>query len=168
MMQARVLVQLASIAALAACAAPDGEYPSLAIRDSERFAGQMAAAVPEPYIPAPLPEGTLAQVAELERRAFAAHAGFTAEEPAARSRVSAARGSGPGTDAWAQAQVAIAVLEGHRGELMVALADLDRIYVDVSSDGEAIAAVAEARDGIEGLLARENAVITDLLTMVRR
>lgn len=168
MKQARVLVQLACIAALISCAAPAEEYPTLAIRDAERFAGSMAAAQPEPYIPAPLPEGTLAQVAELERRALEAHNGFVNAEPLARRRSAAASGAAQGTESWAQAQVAIADLESQRGLLMIALADLDRIYVDTSNAGEAIAEVAEARDGIQGLLQQENAIISELLTMVNR
>ena len=167
MKQARVLVHLASIAALTACAAPAEDYPSLAIRDAERFVGSMAPAEARTYTPAPLPADTLAQIAELERRALAAHNGFLADEPLARRRSNAARGSSPGSESWAQAQVAIAVLEGHRGDLMIALADLDRIYVDTSSAGAAIAGVEDARDTIAGLLRQENAVISELLATVQ-
>ena len=151
--------------ALSACASvDDGAYPSLAIRDGERMTGSIT---PEPYVPPPPTPASIAGLDGLASEARAAHAAFTAALPAARARVNAARGSGVGSEAWAVAQVAVADLESQRSRAMIALADLDRIYVQVSSDGEAIAPVEDVRGPIAELIAQENAIIDDLLAALR-
>lgn len=130
--------------------------------------GEMAAAEPLPYVPAALPLERARRIAVLEQQARAAHARFLEDVPAARSRSNVARAAAPGSEAWAQAQVAIANLEGHRAELMIALADLDAAYVETSNAGETIAEVAAARDAVGALLDAENAVIADMLALVAR
>ena len=164
MMQARFPALMTAVLALSACASADDTYPSLAIRDGERMTGTIA---PEPYVPPPPTPSTIAGLEELAAQARAAHADFMAALPAARSRVNAARGSGVGSEAWAVAQVAVADLESDRSRAMIALADLDRIYVAVSTDGEAIAPVEDVRGPIAALVEQENAAIAELLAALR-
>lgn len=167
MMQPRFLGQLIFFALLGACASASEDYPSLAMRDSERITGTMAVAEPASYEPAPTAQTALESLAVLNQQARAAHAEFVAAAPAASRTAQAARNAGVGTQAWSDAQVAIAELESQRGQLLIALADLDRIYVSTSNAGEAIAPVAEVRNDIAALAEEENAVISELLQLVR-
>ena len=164
-LQARLAPVLAITLLAAGCAsAPEGEYPSLMIRDAERVSGGIAV---EPYVPPAPSAGTIASAGEAAARARAAHAEFMAALPAARNRVNAARGGGTGSDAWSAAQVAVANLEGARGEALVALADLDALYVETSNDGQAIAPVQDERAEIVALIEQETAAIDGLLAALR-
>lgn len=149
---------------LAACAStPADGYPSLAIRDAERWSGSIEAPPYEPPAPAP---ATLDTVEEWGERARAAHAEFMAAAPAARSTVLAARGSAPGSNAWSNAQVALGGLEARRSAAMVAMAELDRIYVETSSRGEAIAPVEAVHQQVTALIAQQDALIDELISVV--
>jgi hypothetical protein len=163
-MLARTLAS-AALLSLAACASAPGEYPSLAIRDAERVTGTIAA--PEPYIPPPTPAPVLDRVAQLTGEAASAHAVFLGEAPRARSTVSAARGAGAGSESWAQAQVALAGLEGARSRAMIALADLDRLYVDAAVEAAETERIAAAREEVIGMVEAEDAVIAELAAVLR-
>jgi len=166
MMQARFLALGLSCVALAACASPVEQYPSLAIRDSEQWSGTMAVPDAQPYVPAPPAEATLGQVEQLAAQARSVHSEFLAAAPAARQRANAARGAGTGSDAWSDAQVVIADLEARRSQTMIALADLDRLYIETSTAGEAVASIAVVRDEVVALVDQENALIAELLSTV--
>ena len=105
-------------AAIAGCAAPAEEYPSLAIRDAERVTGTLEPAAPEPYIPPPPPAGVVDRLAGLQ---------------ASRSRA------------------------------MIALADIDRLYVDAALEGTALDSLTAAREQIAGQVEQEDAVVEELL-----
>ncbi|QZH75322.1 MAG: hypothetical protein JY451_01450 [Erythrobacter sp.] len=167
MIQAR-LPLLALLLPLAACASPSAEYPSLAVRDAERWTGTMAAGEAEPYVPVPPGVPTLERAAQLVTEARSLHAEFLAAAPNVRSRVSAAQGASVGSDSWAVAQVAVADLEARRSRVMVALADLDLIYAETSNAGEAIAPVADERDAVAAMVEEESALIADLLARLAR
>ena len=164
-MQPRLLPLLAGLGLLGACAgAAEGDYPSLAIRDVERASGSFE---PAPYVPTYPAATEVASAEGYAAQAREAHRQFLAALPAARARVNAARGSGRGSEAWSVAQVAVAVLEGHRGQAMIALAELDRIYVDAGTEGQETGGVQDVRGPIEALVAEENATIAGLLDALR-
>ncbi|RIV89309.1 hypothetical protein [Aurantiacibacter zhengii] len=164
MVQVSRLFPVAAFVLLAACAAPEGEYPSLAIRDVERVSGSMEVE-PAPPLPAP-PASTLASLDELAAAARAAHQRFGAAESQARRITSSAVGAARGSEAWARAQVAIADLEAQRSQAMIALADLDRIYVEAATSAQATESIAEVRNQVDALVAQEDAVIRSLLDML--
>lgn len=157
------LAFLVPLASLAACAGQSGEFPSLAVRDAERWTGTMEAGAAQPYVPAPVAAPTVERTAQLAAQARSLHAEFLAALPSARSRVSAAQGAGAGSDSWAVAQVALADLEARRSQVMIALADLDLIHADASTAGEAVAPLADQRSAVEAMVAEESALIADLL-----
>ncbi|MBN9507378.1 MAG: hypothetical protein J0I69_15305 [Altererythrobacter sp.] len=152
---------------LAACATPADQYPSLALRDAERATGTLQAAPAEPYVPPPTPPATLGRLAQLAAQGESANQAFLKALPETRSAVAAARGVAPGGEAWARAQVALAGLGAARGEAMIALADLDRIYVDAAVNGEALEPIAAARDSLAGQVEQQDAVITELGAALR-
>ncbi len=160
MIQARLPI-LALLLPLAACASQGGDYPSLAVRDAERWTGTMAAGEAEPYVPVPPGAPTLERAAQLTAEARSIHAEFLAAAPSARSSVSAAQGAG--SDSWAVAQVAVADLEARRSRVMVALADLDLIYANASNAGEATDPVADERNAVAEMVEEESTLIGELL-----
>lgn len=152
---------------LAACASPDGEYPSLALRDAERVSGTLEPAEPAPYVPPPTPAAVLGRLEQLTADAASAHRAFLAQAPAVRSKVSAASGAGEGSDACAQAQVAVAGLQASRSKAMIALADLDRLYVDAGVQGGATDRIGAARDTVAAQVAEQDSTIDGLLRSLR-
>lgn len=152
---------------LAACAAPDGEYPSLALRPAERVSGTLEPAEPAPYVPPATPAAVLGRLEQLTADAAGAHRTFLAEAPAVRSKVSAASGAAEGSDAWAEAQVALAGLQAARSKAMIALADLDRLYVDAAVEAAAIERIGAARDTVAAQVDEQNQTIDGLLRSLR-
>src|SRR6188768_853412 len=162
----RALLLTALGCSLGACMASD-KYPSLAIRDAERAAGTMQPAEPEPYVPPAPPAAVLGRLDQLTGEAASAHQAFLAEAPKARSAVAAARGAGPGADSWARAQVAVAGLESARSRAMIALADLDRLYVDAAVGGEELTRIGAVRDQVAAQVGEQDATIAGLLGELR-
>lgn len=160
-LSATVLALVPAALALGGCASSSGDFPSLAIRDAERVSGTIAAPATPATPPPPAPAAT--ELAGLLAAIREGHDRFTAQAPAAGRAVSAARGAGVGTDAWSLAQVAVANLEAQRSQVMIALADLDRIYASAAIEGADITATAAALAQANALVDQENAEIARLL-----
>lgn len=166
MVQVPRFFPLALFPLIAACASANGEYPSLATRDIERTGGVMEV---EPAPPAsPPPASTLASLDDLAATARAAHAKFLAAAPRARSLAAAANGAALGSERWSVAQVAIADLENKRSEAMIALADLDRIFVNAATSAQATESISAVRGEVDALVAEEDTVIQSLLAGLAR
>jgi hypothetical protein len=153
---------LVIIASLSACkSAEEDGYPSLAIRPAERATGTLQPVTR--YVPPPTPPAVSDRLAQLGAEVAGTHRAFEQAAPAARSAVNAAKGSGLGSEAWSVAQVAIAGLESARSRAMIALADLDRLYVAAATEGGELTRIAAARDAAIGKVEQENATISGLL-----
>lgn len=148
---------------LAGCATPATQFPSLAIRDSERVSGSMAAPATPVATPAPIAPATLAQLERLLATVRSSHTAFTAATPAAQRAVANARGAALGSDSWSAAQVAVAGLESSRSDGMIALGDLDRLFVDAAVAGDEFERLETARMEADRLVAEETAEIDRLL-----
>src|SRR3990167_1161530 len=120
----------------------------------------------EPYVAPATPAAVLAGLDSLTGDAAAAHTAFLAKAGTVTRTVSAARGSGPGSDAWALAQIALAELESERSRAMIALADLDRLYVAAATDGSTLDQIAAARAEVERMVAAETETVDQLLVMI--
>jgi hypothetical protein len=150
----------ALVFALAACSADTKNYPSLARRAVERGSGtETPAPAPSPIAPS---IDQLAQMAAAVTRATQAHVKFGEARPGAQQRVAAGSGSAPGSEAWAIGSVALAGLESTRSAAMIALADLDQLYVAARIEGRDIDAIVRARDEVTGLIAEEDRVLAEL------
>jgi hypothetical protein len=137
---------------LAACAQP-GNFPSLAPRAIE-FAGDE-----EPSRPAAPPVATeaalLSRINELKEQARAGQNAF--EGSLSRTSRAAARAGVSGSESWVAAQQELSRLEADRGPTLAALAALDRLTVERSSQATAetdfqtlLAATEEVRALAEG------------------
>jgi len=151
---------------LAACATPEGEYPSLDIRPAERASGTLQPP-PTPYVPPPTPAPVVGRLEQLAADAASAHRAFLAEAPAARSAVAAASGAELGSDGWARASVAVAGLEGTRSRAMIALADLDRLMVDAAVEGGELERIVAVRNTVTAQVEEQNASIEGLARSLR-
>lgn len=137
------------------------EYPSLAVRDAERVTGTLPP--PPPYVPPPQTQAVTDDLGRLAADVASAQRTFADATPAARNAVNAARGSGPDSETWAIAQVALAGLESARSRAMIALADLDRLYVAAATEGTELSRIAAARDAAVGTVEEQNSTISALL-----
>jgi hypothetical protein len=157
---------------LAGCAADYSTYPSLARRPAERSGGatervsgtsEVVAAAPAPLPPAPPPSPDLiARLGQLSDQAQAAHSEFSSRSGEAQRLVSANAGAAIGGEGWAQASVALAGLETTRSQAMIALADLDALYVAESVAGSDVTAIAATRDRVIGWIGEEDQVLAQL------
>ena len=157
---------LSSMLALSACATPRGKYPDLAIRPEERISGSMEPVAAEPYIPPKTGADVLSNIVSLRQSAQQAHAKFTAATPRARSAANAARNSHQGSEKWAVAQIALSELESSRSDAMIALAELDRLYVDAAINATELGPLSSARDDVMALVAEEDSVINQIGSLI--
>jgi hypothetical protein len=148
-------------AVLAACAGDQSEYPSLDIRPAERASGTMQPPPAEPLLTPP-PSATLDRLAQLTRDAEASHKAFLGQVAGTRLAITAGRGAAVGSDAWARAEAALADVRAARAKTMASLADLDRLFVDAGTQGQATDRIGAARDRVEGLLASEDRTVGEL------
>lgn len=150
---------------LAACVTPADQYPSLALRDAERATGAFEPAEPEPYAPPVTPVEVTDRLARLTADAASAHEAFLAATAPTRAAVAAAGEAGG--DTWARAQVALAGLGAARSQAMIALADLDRLYVDAAIEGAATDRIGAARDTVAGQVIQQDATMAALAGSLR-
>lgn len=158
---------------LAGACSSMGDYPSLALRDFERT-GRLtpteADATPESAPPPPPSTDLVSRLDSLLAKARSADATFTANRTSAERAVAAA-----GTvtsDSWSTAQVALSSLQASRSSAMVALADLDRMYVDARDEAPleetpTTSAIAAARDEVSALVASQDQVIATLAARLK-
>ncbi len=117
---------------LSACAATSDKYPSLAIRDFEAADPAQAGTASDPATA--LSPARIAQVEKALGVALEQSAAFNAKLQVVRPQVAAARGLGPSSNAWADAQIAYADLISHRSQTAIALADIDLILAEAASE----------------------------------
>lgn len=156
------LPPLAALALAACTSGASGDYPSLAKRPiEERFA--VVESVPLAP-PGPLPADLAGRLGRWRADADAAAAAFTAMRSETEAAVAAARGAAPASETWVAAQQALSRLTVARGPLVVALGDIDALYV-ARQDGDAVDGLPEIvalRDNLGVRLAEQDAVLAAL------
>lgn len=154
---------------LTACAGQKETYPSLAIRDVERVEGsfQPETASLEPVAESPPSADLVERLAQLQNTAASAHRSFMAAAPETTRLVNAAAGTDVTSDRWAGAQVALAGLDSSRSQAAVPLGDLDLLHADAAIALEQRQAIQAARMAVIGLIAEEDAILSDLRDKMR-
>ena len=97
----------------------------------------------------------------------AAYAAYRGKLERVRATALRARGASVGSDAWAAASVALAELETERSRTMVALADLDRLYVAAATEGSATDELANAQNVVNEMVEFETAQINEIHATLR-
>ena len=168
-MRVAILLPLVLVAACASTAATT--YPSLAIRPGERVTGTANPVAPP--APPPATAQTGSRLSQLRAQARAADGRFAERKASATALSAAARGAAVGSEAWSIAQIALASLEAARSEAMIALADLDSLYVTakieaVPTQGSGdVDAIGGVRDEVIGLVGEEDATLAALRGRLR-
>lgn len=154
---------------LSGCAAPKAAYPSLAIRDVERVEGSFdaAAALVEPLAESPPSADLVERLAQLQTAAASAHRSFMDAAPETARLVNAAAGTDVTSNRWASAQIALASLESARSQAAVPLGDLDLLHANAAIALEQRQAIQAARTAVIGLIAEEDAILSDLRGKIR-
>ncbi len=155
------LSAIALTLSLAACAADENLYPSLARRDVERTGTVEASPAPAPSPPAADPQ-LAPRLSQLVEQAGNAHQRFAARRGRADQLTASARGSAIASESWAVASVALADLESARSEAMIALADLDQLYAAARIGGGDASAIAQARDKVMAWVGEQDQVLATL------
>ncbi len=152
---------LLSMPACAVTQANDG--PSLAKRAVEgRFDVAPPAVVIAP--PGPLPSDLAGRLERWEADGATGQQAFAAERAATASAVSAAAGAPVASERWVVAQQAISRLIAARAPLTGALADIDRLYIERSTDEQVdgLPDIYALRDRLADLASTQDAVLESL------
>ena len=150
-----------SLPACAGTQANDG--PSLAKRAVEgRFDVAPPAIVVAP--PGPLPTDLAGRLQRWEADGAAGQQAFAAERAATASAVSAAAGASVACERWVVGQQAITRLVAPRAPQTVALADIDRLYLDrsVEEQVDGLPEIYALRERLADLVSTQDAVIDSL------
>jgi hypothetical protein len=161
----RITLPLLACAALAlnACATDKGSYPSLAKRPGERVTATWPPAPPAPEAaPPPLDPAVTNRLDLLLAQVRSADARFHAKEGRARSLVAAAGRAPMGSEAWSIATVAISELEAARAQAMVAMSELDSLYVTARTEGRDVTQIDAARNQALAIIAQQDRVLDSL------
>ncbi len=117
---------------LAGCTQATSRYPSLLPRPVEQ------SGFAEPVRPTPVatPDAALdARIAEITTSLDAANTRFTTAARDAEAKIAVARGLPEGSERWLDAQAALSVLDGFRGPLATAIADLEELAIERGKAG---------------------------------
>jgi len=125
-MKTAVATALAALS-LTGCTRDTAPYPSLAPRAVEK----LGFAEPEVAVAEAKPDPALdARIGELDTALERVSTGFAADAGKASAAVSRAKGKAVGTDAWLDAQTALAALDDWRAQTSSLLTDADQIASD--------------------------------------
>jgi hypothetical protein len=151
----------------------DDRFPSLAIRPAERVSGSAEPVEAAPPRPTTVPAATESALDRLRREALEAHQRFEGQRGRAATLTASARGAAVASESWSVAQVALADLEATRSQAMIALADLDRLYIAawagaaMTGGSAELDAVGAARDEVTRRIGEEDAALAGLRSRLR-
>jgi hypothetical protein len=161
--RASLAIGLGLTAFLAACAAPDGEFPSLAKRPYEIDGPNKSPEAVQPSAPVALPPDLAAKVDALSKRHESADAVFQKGLPAMRNIAAKAAGTAPGTESWVNAHLELSRLDKARADSVAALGEFDGLIADQSEhDSAYVALLVEAQQGIASEVAAQRTEIDSL------
>ena len=156
-------------ALLPACAGDSARYPSLAIRDVERFQGQYQPA--SMVEPAELPIRSLAPDASVDAliaQATASHDTFAQRAAAARGLAARAAGTGRDSELRGNAIVALADLTALRSQTEVPLGDLDLLIAERTNRLEPADDAIAAQAQVLALVNEQDRTLNELWRLLDR
>ncbi len=148
----------------------DGEFPTLATRNVEKYYASAESERQASTPAAPLNAAIAAQAREMLAKAQKGQRAFAEALPGARQSAMNARGAATGGESWAVATTRISALDASRGESAMALADLDQLYADQVTgeiDSPATAqAIGDARRTVHDMVQAQDSEIASLRAML--
>lgn len=118
---------------LSACSQDQGRYPSLMPRPIESRTWAEPVRTPPSVTADPALD---AQIKALGAKTEAAYKGFVETAQRAEARVAVARGTAQGSEAWLNAQVALAEVDAALEPLSAAVSDLETAAIDRGTSGQ--------------------------------
>ncbi|WP_353209587.1 hypothetical protein [Sphingorhabdus sp.] len=154
------------LSALTACAAPGVQFPSLERRPYETSAP--VAATAESAAPSAVPSAELAtKLNALLTRHTAANQDFLRGLGAVQATASKAAATGPGSEAWVNAQLMLSRLDKMRAGSVAVLREFDGLIADVGAvDADMAALVTEAQRPVAEDVAAQSAEIARLSRLI--
>ena len=154
---------------LAGCSTIDGTFPSLAKRPIE---GKVSMRAPDILPDAPSAPASAAQRSAIDAalaRVRDGEAAFRKQLAATGATIAAGRGAAPGSDAWANAQMAVSALEAARAPSVEGLAAIDRLRVEAEAlpDKAGLDAVRAARSDADAVVGRQTGEIRSRAASLR-
>jgi hypothetical protein len=142
----RIAAPLLPALILSACAAPQGEFPSLLRRPYETNAPVSVPLPASTAVAAVLPAALLAKAEALFARHNAAHDAYRALLPQTGDAARTGSGSTEGSEAWVNAHLQVSRLDKARADSKAALAEMDRMITaqmdtDIQGNSADIAAL---------------------------
>jgi hypothetical protein len=164
----RLIVAIVLPPLLAGCASSSANFPSLAIREGERVSGTLQPAPGVPWVSPPAPAEALGRLGGLEAEAQSAHSAFLTQADAARGTIGAGSGAEEGSESWVNAEIALATLQSARTPALIAMAELDRIYVGVLTEAAEVEEIAATRENVLAMIEAEDRVLRELNEVLAR
>ena len=160
------LTGLCSLVLLSACAADEGQFPSLERRPYESKGPIIAPEQPAPA-PAVLPAELAAKVSALTNRHKAAQAVFAKDFPATQSVASKAAGSTPGSETWVNAHLQLSRLDKARADSVAVVREFDAM-ISAEADGDStwVPLLTDAQKPVAADVAGQNAEIERLAQLI--
>jgi hypothetical protein len=160
------LTSLCGLALLSACAAEEGQFPSLERRPYESKNPIIAPEQPAPA-QAVLPQELADKVAALTKRHKAAQAAFAKELPAIQSVASKAAGTAPGSESWVNAHLQLSRLDKARADSVSVVREFDGlISAEADSDSTWVPLLTDAQKPVAEDVAAQNAEIERLSRLI--
>jgi len=113
--------------------------------------------------PSPAQSGeVLGNLAKYRTDAAASHQRVLEAAEAARAPLTAARGKEMGGDEWSIASIALADVEARRSETMIALAEIDLLYVAAQTEGSELGEIVGVLSQVNAMVLEEDRLIAGL------
>lgn len=155
------LSALAAAVLVTGCAGDKDRYPSLAIRDVERTAGQFTPTEPEELTPI-RPVASAGDIAALLARAEQSHGRFVQTRPGVADLVRMARGRGIESNVRQRALVAFADLTTLRSDTAIAMGNLDLLKAEAATTFAPTEDIELAQAEVATLLAEQDEALDAL------
>lgn len=171
-MKPALFIPIALSFAISACAAPEGEFPSLTKRPFESGQQVSAPIASEQGVALALPSSMARKINALIARHRAAQKQFDTDLPDTQRVVNGAAGSPSGGESWANAQVILSRLDRTRADSVVVQGEIDDLLsqqLDEESKGktEIISALMlPIQNEIVADVAKQNAEISRLVEII--
>lgn len=137
---------ISSTLLVAACAAPNGRFPSLERRPYETDKPLSEPVTAESVAPASLSEELARKVADIVQKHRTANAAFNKALPPVQAIAARAAGSSPGTESWVNAHLQLSRLDKERADSVAALGEFDAlISAQIDGDSAYIDLLTEAQ-----------------------
>ncbi|MEL7199214.1 MAG: hypothetical protein AAGL10_12945 [Pseudomonadota bacterium] len=151
-----------SAVVLSGCAGDPDRYPSLAVRDIERTAGQFATGGSDTAPPQITAVADTADIQSIMERARTSFMKFEANAVPARREIKAARGQASDSSDYTNALLTLADLSSLRSETALALGEMDLLAAKAKTEFAPTQTLEDAQAQIVSLVEQQDIILAQL------